>query len=237
MAKQSFQRNGWVQETRLGAVLISGVAPGSRPERAALTGGATFKFGQHPRLLLFAALVLVVGVSLRGADQQASPRSAPSPKPAPTSGQKREKTIPAKSAKTSAQRKSPTANASISTLEAGKRDPFKLPEVSSGKGGGENIMESAGGGVLPRGKQGLLIAHIMLEGVVREQTDNKMTAVVIDERKYAYFLHENESVYNGVVSKITPDAVYFKENVLDSSGRVTTREVVKRLGSAPGEGR
>ncbi len=98
-------------------------------------------------------------------------------------------------------------------------------------------MESAGGGVLPRGKRGLLIAHLMLEGVVREQTANKMTAVVIDERKYAYFLHENESVYNGVVSKITPDAVYFKENVLDSSGRVTTREVVKRLGSAPGEGR
>ena len=64
-----------------------------------------------------------------------------------------------------------------------------------------------------------------------------MTAVVINDRKLAYFLHENDSVYNGVVSKITPDSVYFKENVLDSSGRVTTREVVKQLGSAPGEGR
>ena len=44
-------------------------------------------------------------------------------------------------------------------------------------------------------------------------------------------------MYNGVVTKITLDAVYFKENVLDAEGRVTTREVVKRLGSASGEGR
>ncbi len=31
------------------------------------------------------------------------------------------------------------------------------------------------------------------------------------------------------VSKITPDAVYFKENVLDANGRLTTHEVMKRL--------
>ena len=99
-------------------------------------------------------------------------------------------------------------------------------------------MESAPpGGVLPAGKRGLLISQLKLEGVVRQQSANKMTAMVVDQRKLAYFLHENDSVYNGVVSKITPDAVYFKENVLDSNGRVTTREVVKRLGSAPGEGR
>jgi len=61
--------------------------------------------------------------------------------------------------------------------------------------------------------------------------------VVTNETGRAYFLHENESLYNGVVSKITSDAVYFKENVLDVNGRVTSREVVKRLGSAPGEGR
>jgi len=99
-------------------------------------------------------------------------------------------------------------------------------------------MESAPpGGVLPTGKRGLLISHLVLQGVVREQTSNKMIAVVTNESKRAYFLTENESVYNGVVSKITPDSVYFKENVLDASGRVTTREVVKRLSAAPGEGR
>jgi type II secretory pathway component PulC len=92
-------------------------------------------------------------------------------------------------------------------------------------------------GVLPPGVRGLLIAPLKLEGVVREQTANKMIAVVTNETRRAYFLTENESVYNGVVSKITPDAVYFKENVLDANGRVTTREVVKRLVPAPGEGR
>ena len=99
-------------------------------------------------------------------------------------------------------------------------------------------MESAPpGGGLPTGKRGLLISHLVLQGVVREQTSNKMIAVVTNETKVARFLYENDSLYNGVVSKITPDAVYFKENVLDGNGRVTTREVVKRLSPAPGEGR
>jgi hypothetical protein len=123
-------------------------------------------------------------------------------------------------------------------LAEGKRDPFKLPEAFGGKGGAENILESASpGGVLPPGARGLLISQLTFKGWVREQTTNKLIAVVTNETKRAYFLTENESVYNGVVSKITLDAVYFKENVLDSEGRVTTREVVKRLGSAPGEGR
>jgi hypothetical protein len=104
-------------------------------------------------------------------------------------------------------------------------------------GGSENVMESEPGGVLPPGKRGLVISHLLLQGVVREQTSNKMIAVVTNETKVARFLYENDALYNGVVSKITPDAVYFKENVLDAKGRVTTREVVKRLGSAPGEGR
>jgi type II secretory pathway component PulC len=99
------------------------------------------------------------------------------------------------------------------------------------------MIDSAPGGVLPPGARGLLISQLKLEGVVREQTANKMIAVVTNETKRAYFLTENESVYNGVVSKITPDAVYFTENVLGPNGRVSTREVVKRLGPASGEGR
>jgi type II secretory pathway component PulC len=78
---------------------------------------------------------------------------------------------------------------------------------------------------------------LKLEGVVHQEASNKMLAVVTNDTKRAYFLTENDAVYNGVVSKITPDAVYFKENVLDQNGRVSAREVIKRLGSAPGEGR
>jgi hypothetical protein len=122
-------------------------------------------------------------------------------------------------------------------LAAGKRDPFKIPEVGSARASAGNVLESEPGGVLPQGKRGLLISHLKLEGVVREQATNKMIAVVTNETKLAHFLYESDAVYNGIVSKITPDAVYFKENVLDANGRVTTREVVKRLGAAPGEGR
>jgi hypothetical protein len=64
-----------------------------------------------------------------------------------------------------------------------------------------------------------------------------MIAVVTNYTKRAYFLRVNDTVYDGVVSKITPEAVYFMENTLDASGRVATREVVIKLGSGLGEGR
>lgn len=182
------------------------------------------------RLLLLAALALGLGVSPSVAGQQSSLPDA-------AAGQTTAKPPRVRPPDTQAQRKGATASSSSPTVAAGKRDPFKLPEAPSEKSGVENTLESAPGGVLPPGVRGLLISQLMLEGVVREQTSNKMIAVVTNETKRAYFLTENESVYNGVVSKITPDAVYFKENVLDPTGRVTTREVVKRLGSAPGEGR
>ena len=190
------------------------------------------------RLLLITALALGVGVSSSWADQQTPTPARRSAKTAKTSGQKKTAGVAVeKSARTTVQRKSKTATSQRSALAEGKRDPFKIPLAPSGKVNGEGNMESVPGGALPPGVRGLLISQLRLEGVVRQQTANKMIAVVTNETRRAYFLHENDSVYNGVVSKITPDAVYFKENVLDSNGRVTTREVVKRLGSAPGEGR
>jgi hypothetical protein len=186
---------------------------------------------------LVAALVLSL-CSLARAGQLNPVNTIRSARIVATPGADTARSDPSKSAKPSAQRKAKTSTTEASQLAAGKRDPFKAPEIATEKVGGETILESAPpGGVLPTGKRGLLISHLTLEGVVREQTSNKMIAVVTNETGVARFLYENDSLYNGVVSKITPDAVYFKENVLDSNGRVTTREVVKRLGSAPGEGR
>ncbi|MGD0224725.1 MAG: hypothetical protein ABSF71_20540 [Terriglobia bacterium] len=193
---------------------------------------------QATRHLLLAALVLGLGLSTSRGGQQSSKTSPPTPKPAPAAVQKKGTAKPGRPAKTPAQRKGTTANAQTSQMAEGKRDPFKLPpEPVANKGNPGNVLDSGPGGVLPPGTRGLLIGQLKLEGVVREQTANKMIAVVINDTKRAYFLTENESVYNGVVSKITPDSVYFTENVLDSEGRVTTREVVKRLNPAPGEGR
>jgi hypothetical protein len=132
------------------------------------------------------------------------------------------------------------ASSRSALLPSGARDPFKLPEVSTGgvsRVSGAVNSAAGSSGILPPGPRGLVISQLRLEGVVREQAANKMIAVVTNETKRAYFLSENEAVYNGAVSKITPDAVYFTENVLDAEGRVTTREVVKRLNPASGEGR
>ena len=144
-------------------------------------------------------------------------------------------TTPKPGSRTASGAKGPASHQGL-VAQTGKRDPFKLPPPPSVKATG-SVREGAAGGQLPPGNRGLVISQLRLEGVVRENTSQRMIAVVTNETKRAYFLSENDAVYNGVVSKITPDAVYFNENDLDESGRVSTREVIKRLGVAPGEGR
>jgi hypothetical protein len=114
----------------------------------------------------------------------------------------------------------------------GRRDPFKLPPAPiPGQAGAEEMGVT---GPLPAGKRGLLVSRLRLEGVVRLDTTNTLIAVVDTSANRAYFLRENDQLYDGVVSKITPDSVSFKQNILDPNGRVTVREVVRRLGQGPG---
>ena len=117
----------------------------------------------------------------------------------------------------------------------GRRDPFKLPSPPGTAGPGGALDLAAG--PLPPGTRGLVIGQLKLGGIVRQDTTRMMLAVVINSANRAYFLRESDVLYNGVVSKITPDSVQFRENYLDPNGRVQTREVVKRLGQAPGERR
>jgi len=116
----------------------------------------------------------------------------------------------------------------------GRRDPFRLPPppVLAGKSAGQEPT-----GPLPPGVRGLVIGQLRLEGTVRQEATNTMIAVVTNATNRAYFLHENDAVFNGVVTRISPDAIYFKENTLDANGRLATREVVRRLGQAAGEER
>jgi len=115
---------------------------------------------------------------------------------------------------------------------AGRRDPFKAWVAPSSP---SRLVPEPG--AAPAGARGLVISGLRLEGIVREEAGNAMIAMVTNYTKRAYFLRVNDAVYNGLVSKITLEAVYFKENTLDSRGGVTTREVEINLGSAPGEGR
>jgi len=102
----------------------------------------------------------------------------------------------------------------------GKRDPFVSP------------ISTASGVVLPAsncasGKRCLVIDQLVLRGVVKTATG--MIAVVANSINKAYFLHENDPVFNGYVVRITDDSVVFKENTVDRAGRQGTREVVKKV--------
>jgi hypothetical protein len=115
---------------------------------------------------------------------------------------------------------------------AEKRDPFKVPPPPKMDGGGDDM-----DGPLPPGVRGLVIGHLRLKGIVRDEETKTMIAVVTNRANLAYFLHVHEDVYNGMVSRITSDAIYFQQKRPDSGGRIDAREVVLRLGSEQQEAR
>jgi Tfp pilus assembly protein PilP len=98
----------------------------------------------------------------------------------------------------------------------GKRDPFFSPVVQQPAGPGCST-----------GKKCLDIGQINLRGVVKSESG--FIAVVTNSLNKAYFLHENDPVFNGYVVKITGDSVVFQETVQDKLGKPLTREVVKRI--------
>jgi hypothetical protein len=118
--------------------------------------------------------------------------------------------------------------------EGTNRDPFKVPplvpEVALQPG------EIVVTGPLPPGSRGLIIGQLKLEGIVRQGKDNpKMIAVLANPANRAFFLHENDPLYNGVITKITLDSVYFREDLRDAEGKTSSREVIKKMGPASGE--
>jgi len=98
----------------------------------------------------------------------------------------------------------------------GRRDPFISPVVSRAGGSGCNT-----------GKKCLEIGAINLRGVVH--AENGFIAVVSNGLNKAYFLRENDPVFNGYVVKITGDSVVFQETLQDRLGKSFTREVVKKI--------
>jgi Tfp pilus assembly protein PilP len=99
---------------------------------------------------------------------------------------------------------------------SGKRDPFFSPVVQQPTGSGCST-----------GKKCLEIGQINLRGVVKSESG--FIAVVTNSLNKAYFLRENDPVFNGYVMRITGDTVVFEETVQDKLGKPLTREVVKRI--------
>ena len=100
---------------------------------------------------------------------------------------------------------------------AGRRDPFVSPVVNMG----------AVGSGCSTGKRCLAIEQIALRGVVK--SDAGMIAVVVNAMDKAYFLRENDPVFDGYVVKITGDSVVFKETFRDKLGKPLTRDVTKTI--------
>jgi hypothetical protein len=98
----------------------------------------------------------------------------------------------------------------------GKRDPFLSPVVAQ-----------VGGSGCSTGKKCLEIGQIALKGVVHQ--DSGFIAVVTNALNKAYFLRENDPVFNGYVVKITGDSIVFKETYQDRLGKAFTREVTKKI--------
>jgi hypothetical protein len=98
----------------------------------------------------------------------------------------------------------------------GRRDPFISPVVSHATGSGCST-----------GKKCLEIGTINLRGVVHGE--NGFIAVVSNSLNKAYFLRENDPVFNGYVMRITGDSIVFQETLQDRMGKNFTREVVKKI--------
>jgi len=108
------------------------------------------------------------------------------------------------------------AHKSIS-MAGGRRDPFLSPVVN----------HSMGGSGCSTGKRCLAVDQIALTGIVK--SDAGMIAVVVNAMNKAYFLRENDPVFNGYVVKITGDSIVFKETLQDKLGKAFTREVTKKI--------
>jgi Tfp pilus assembly protein PilP len=101
--------------------------------------------------------------------------------------------------------------------QSGRRDPFVSPVVN---------MSAVGSGC-SSGKRCLAIDQIALRGIVK--SDNGMIAVVVNATDKAYFLRENDPVFNGYVMKITGDSIVFKESFRDRLGKPLTRDITKTI--------
>jgi len=103
------------------------------------------------------------------------------------------------------------------SMAGGRRDPFLSPVVNRGMGGSG----------CSSGKRCLAVDQIALTGIVK--SDAGMIAVVVNAMNKAYFLRENDPVFNGYVVKITGDSIIFKETLQDKLGKSFTREVTKKI--------
>lgn len=145
---------------------------------------------------------------------------AVTPKKPVAAKKKDEVKVVAKKAGADSKKTDPKTAETIKSGPAGRRDPF----VSVIR----NAPMSPAGPSCSVGKKCLYIPELVVKGIAKDP-DGQMLAVVVSNTHRAYFLRENDQVFNGSVEKITTDSVVFREYATDHLGRETAHEVVKRI--------
>ena len=147
---------------------------------------------------------------------QAAPIKVAKVKPEPAAAEASKTEASADDSKPASETKT-ASNASKEIHFEGRRDPFVSPVV---------VMGATGSGC-SSGKRCLAIDQIALKGVLKSESG--MIAVVVNAMDKAYFLRENDPVFNGYVVKITGDSIVFKETFHDRLGKILTRDVTKTI--------
>ena len=101
---------------------------------------------------------------------------------------------------------------------SGRRDPFR--SLIRGR-------ESAIRTDVPPGVPGFLIDEIDLQGVIRSRSG--LVATIKGPDNIGYTIRPGDKLYDGEVLRITPTAVYFRQEVNDPTLIERQREVVKEL--------
>ena len=224
------------------AVKVSSPAPAPKTAAATAQPLAAAKSAAPPKVAVINMAAPKTTAQTSKPDSKALAKTAPAPKIAvpaagsavtPPAAKTGSTTIAASTAKASTIKASPavsspapaTAKSEAGTKQpkpeekkwamTGKRDPFFSPVVQQNGSG------------CSTGKKCLEIGAINLRGVVK--SDSGFIAVVTNSLNKAYFLRENDPVFNGYVVKITGDSVVFQETLQDKLGKSFTREVVKRI--------
>lgn len=105
-----------------------------------------------------------------------------------------------------------------------KGDPFALPPKPRNP--------AALPQVLPPGQAGLLVSQAEVQGMVHMASGNRV--IIRGPGSRVYFMKPGDKIYNARITRITDDAVYFDETVIDINGKTEHREVAKRM---PSEGK
>lgn len=114
----------------------------------------------------------------------------------------------------------------ISPAVNDKGDPFALPiKPPSVSLAPQN---------LPPGQAGLLVSQAEVQGMLKMPGGNRVIIRGPGNPPRVYFMKVGDKIYNAHITRITDDAVYFEETVVDPMGKTQKREVAKRM---PSEGK